>query len=622
LFASTLYHAVDADERRGLHRILADVAGDADERARHLALAATGPDPAVAAALDKAARRAGARGAPDAAAVLAEEAIRLTHHEDSAGLVQRRIDAAEWHFAAGATDTARRALEALVAGLDQGALRASILQRLAKVRYRTDSCAVAAELLTRALEEAGDDALLRAGIERDLAWAVVLCGDVRDAAVHAREALRLAEATADLDSVAEPLASVALVDLLLGKGSDEASMERAVTLERHHPGVPIEWRPSMLRAMSLKWSGDLDGARRGFDALRDLARDAGEEVSLPFLLGQMSETATWAGDWEAARTHAADGLATALGTGQEPIRASVLYASALVDAHLGLLDDARASAQAGLRLSEAAGSVVWMMQNQAVLGFIELSMDDHVAAHAWLAPLVTWHEVVGIREPSLRGFVPDEIEALVALGETAQADALLTGYEADTARLGRSSAALAAARARAVLVAASGDPRAAAAMLEDRLDRLRPQSQPFERARAMLTLGAIQRRTLSRKAARASLESAQATFTELGARVWSEKVAALLGGQRTDRSTSGAPALTPGEQRVAELVAGGATNREAADRLFVSVRAIEVHLTSIYRKLGVSSRTQLAVWMATGPSAQADGSVSAGRPGGAASADG
>ncbi len=83
------------------------------------------------------------------------------------------------------------------------------------------------------------------------------------------------------------------------------------------------------------------------------------------------------------------------------------------------------------------------------------------------------------------------------------------------------------------------------------------------------------------------------------------------------RAAGSTPVLTPAEQRVAELVAAGSTNREAADRLFVSVRAVEVHLTSIYRKLGISSRTQLAVRMPTQPldiQVPADASRAAGDP--------
>ena len=79
----------------------------------------------------------------------------------------------------------------------------------------------------------------------------------------------------------------------------------------------------------------------------------------------------------------------------------------------------------------------------------------------------------------------------------------------------------------------------------------------------------------------------------LGAALWVEKAERMLGGAE-EASLDVLQPLTPSERRVAEVVAGGATNRAAADQLFVSVRAVEVHLTSIYRKLGIRSRTELA----------------------------
>jgi hypothetical protein len=132
-----------------------------------------------------------------------------------------------------------------------------------------------------------------------------------------------------------------------------------------------------------------------------------------------------------------------------------------------------------------------MMQSQAVLGFIELSADDHAAAHAWLAPLVAWQDVVGIREPGVLRFVPDEVEALIALGDLDKADQLLRSYGAGAARLARPWAMLAAARSRALHTAAAGDARRAAAALEGAVAQDASTSQPFERARALLTLGSI-----------------------------------------------------------------------------------------------------------------------------------
>jgi DNA-binding NarL/FixJ family response regulator len=119
---------------------------------------------------------------------------------------------------------------------------------------------------------------------------------------------------------------------------------------------------------------------------------------------------------------------------------------------------------------------------------------------------------------------------------------------------------------------------------------------PFDRGRTLLALGEVQRRAKQKRAARVSLEAALATFEELGAKLWAEKARAELA-----RISGRAPAggLTPTEQRIAELVAEGGSNKEVAAALFVTVKTVERNLTRIYEKLGVRSRTELASRYAT-----------------------
>jgi hypothetical protein len=165
-----LYANATATERRRLHACLAAALDDPEERAGHLALSAEAPDPAVATELEEAAQRARARGAPDAAATLWEQARRFTPGELAAEACRRGIEAAECHFEAGETERARTLLEEIVATAPRGRDRARALTLLAWVRTLREGFHVSAELFEAALAEAGDDPRLQIETERGLAW--------------------------------------------------------------------------------------------------------------------------------------------------------------------------------------------------------------------------------------------------------------------------------------------------------------------------------------------------------------------------------------------------------------------------------------------------------------------
>ena len=106
-------------------------------------------------------------------------------------------------------------------------------------------------------------------------------------------------------------------------------------------------------------------------------------------------------------------------------------------------------------------------------------------------------------------------------------------------------------------------------------------------------LGRAQRRAKKRAAARQSLEAARAGFEQLGCPGWAQAAAGELDRISGRRATPGG-GLTPGERRVAELVAAGLSNKQAAEQLYLSVYTVEAHLSQAYAKLGIASRTQLA----------------------------
>jgi DNA-binding CsgD family transcriptional regulator len=112
-----------------------------------------------------------------------------------------------------------------------------------------------------------------------------------------------------------------------------------------------------------------------------------------------------------------------------------------------------------------------------------------------------------------------------------------------------------------------------------------------ELARSLLALGRIERRRKARQRSRDALTRAQKLATEIGHQPLLAEIERELPRVAAARSGTG---LTATEQRVADLIASGATNRDAAATLFVSVRTVESHVASIYRKLGVRTRGELA----------------------------
>ena len=128
-------------------------------------------------------------------------------------------------------------------------------------------------------------------------------------------------------------------------------------------------------------------------------------------------------------------------------------------------------------------------------------------------------------------------------------------------------------------------------LLEQAVAQHEEVGDAFGRARALLALGVVRRRARQKRPAREAIEAALAGFEQLGAATWAEKARAELGriGGRTREE-----GLTAAERRVAALVAEGRTNREVAAALFLGERTVASHLTHIYAKLGVRSRTELA----------------------------
>jgi DNA-binding CsgD family transcriptional regulator len=282
------------------------------------------------------------------------------------------------------------------------------------------------------------------------------------------------------------------------------------------------------------------------------------------------------------------------------MRPATLYSLALIRAHRGQTEPARELASEALALCDRTGNVPVTSLALSVLGFIALSLDDHQAAHSHLGRLVGTAAATGLGEPSVVKFVPDEIEALAALGELEMARSLTRQLEMQGKSLGRPWALATGARCRAHLAAVDGDIQGALAACHQALSAHEQLSMPFELGRTLLVKGTIERRARHKSAARESLGQALAIFEGLGAPLWTSKARRELA-KITTRSP--ADVLTKTEQRIADLVARGLTNREVASAVFVTENTVQTHVRHIYQKLGVRSRTELAVRLLSAPAA-------------------
>jgi DNA-binding CsgD family transcriptional regulator len=600
LLASITYAQIPPDRRRALHARLAEILEDPEERGRHLALATERADAAVAAALDEAARRARARGAPASAAELWEQARRLTPDDAGRDARRRGIEAAERRFDAGEIDRARTLLEEIVAEAPPGPERSQALTQLAWICAHTEGFAAAEEIFQAALAEHADDAASRIEIEEGLAWCLHQTQSIAAAEIHARRALELAESLGEPATLAGALSHVAFLGALSGEGIPLATIERAVALGRSPQWAQIFGRPDWIHAMLLEWAGELRASRTHFEALYRTAIEQGDEHALPFILYHFARIEILTGDWELAGKHARDSRETTLQNELAVHLSYSLVVEALVDAHLGLVEPARAKIEEGLRLAEELGSRSAGFELLAILGFLELSLGNAREADRALGRLATAVEESGLREPALFRFHGDAIEATIGLGRLEDATAMLAELDRLGSTLERPWVLIMAGRGRALLAAARGDLRASQAELEHTLvlhDRL---EEPFERARTLTVLGSVLRRDRKKRAAREALEGALETFHRLGATLWEAKTQAELARIGGRAPTTGG--LTPTEQRIAELIASGLSYRETADALFISSKTVQWNLSKIYRKLDIRSRAELPARLAAGPS--------------------
>ena len=605
LLAASVYQHADGATRRSAHAALAEVVPDPLERARHLALAAEGADAGIAALLDEAAIAADVRGVPNVAADLVEFARRLTPEADRAGRHRRAILGAVAHLRAGDVRRARSLAEdALVEAA--GGFRAESLVLMSAVEATAGSPERAVALRREALAEAECEPALRAAVHQWLAVNVPSSEGLGVKQRHARAALDLSERIGDDFLRAGALAVHAKLRFQAGEPDALELAEQAHALATSLARGGERGQPTGELAHLLAWTYDrLDLVASftlvetliwidRFDAARELLDGLDQELAQRD--EQLASKALWirsilefeAGNWNLARDLAE--RVREVGALYELRWPGPLFTQAERALHRGELVRAHELAAHGLELAlaDTGGFRMW---GEKVLGHVARARGDALTAVAHFAAAEALAELYGFHEPTVFSWRSDFAGALVELGRTDEAVELLDVWETDARRLGRDRVLAHITCARGLVAAARGDVDLALATLEQAVAEAETLPDPFGHARALLAFGVTSRRARQKRAAREAIGAALAGFESLGAVIWAQRARAELGriGGRTREE-----GLTAAERRVATLVAEGRTNREVAAALVLGERTVETHLTHIYAKLGVRTRTELA----------------------------
>jgi DNA-binding CsgD family transcriptional regulator len=225
---------------------------------------------------------------------------------------------------------------------------------------------------------------------------------------------------------------------------------------------------------------------------------------------------------------------------------------------------------------------------------------DAVAVVAALEPVRRFPIRDGVDEPGFWAWQDLYAEGLVGVGRAEEAGELLVPHEERAAARGRASSVARLARARGRVEAACGRPDRATAAFERALDAAGRVPLPFERAKAELAAGGFLRRAGRRRRAVELLTAALATFDRLGAAPYAARCRVELAGSGLSPAARDGQGvrLTSQELVVVRLAAGGATNREIAAELVVSVKTVEYHLRNAFPKLGITRRRELAARLA------------------------
>jgi DNA-binding CsgD family transcriptional regulator len=593
LVRSAVYQDLAPPVRERWHKraaqMLDEESAASQEVTVHLLAAAAVGDAWVVDRLRKAAADARSRGAPDVATQCLERALAEPPPVSVRGDLLFELGSAQtFHAPAVAAD---RLAEALALHPDcprRGEIALALSQALGLCGRFAD----ATEVLQATISSSGDRSPIAASLQGALLNVARWDLDTRPVVSPIIEQLQArAEGGEELD----PQLHANLAIELAAAGVDR---ERAV----HHAREAVRATPRLVsvtstalpEAVSVLVFADLAGeAWEAAQVWLRLAQQRGWPLASAVAATAASLIALYAGDISQALAYGQQATADD-GGGWISLMATAFVIPALIDR--GAIGQARASLEAR-GLSGELGLTWPYNPVRHARGCLHAAAGEHAAA---LDDLLTAGELSqrwGVRNPALMPWRSAAAVSLSALGDR-QAASRLAAEEIELARRWGSDRALGIALQAAGLVERGED---GIRLLTEAMTVLRRSPARLELARALIDLGAAHRRAGSRARARELLREGLDLAHALGglalaARARQELVTA--GGRPRRDAMRGRDALTPGELRVAQLAAGGQTNRQIAQALFVTQRTVENHLTSTYGKLQITSRSGLSAALA------------------------
>jgi DNA-binding CsgD family transcriptional regulator len=593
ILRTAIYGDLSAAERERLHRYASKILGGreapAGQVAAHVMYTEPASNPHAVKLLRSAAREALALGdATGAAAMLARALDEPPPDGERTDLL---LELGQARARAGAPNAVAPLTEIVERAEDEAAIAAAAIE-LSGMLFFADRSAEGAAIMRRAQERLPAGSAAREQLDVALLGVSYTSASARREADATIAGLRDPGGPARGVVQATTLATLAMDELMYVRSASRAADLAQRALAADLPLEPQRGEAWSIVALAVLAATDkLDPALRGVDESLARARARGAAPTVATLSALRAFICMRAGDLTAALADAQAAIELfpdLLGT-----EFVVLAVAAAVLAGLerdeppaslrGLID--RAGIRYGTEFSPSS-------QLRYASGVLRAAAGNHEAAVEELRGSALDHPALGGGNPAVLAWRSAAALSLAELGRHAEAQELTDDELSRAQAFGAPRAIGIALRAKALV----GPPSSRLETLEAALAVLEPSQARLEHARVLVDLGAIARAAGRRSAAREPLLEALTLAGRCGARTLERRARAELasiGVRPTPTDRAGADSLTPSERRIVELAAGGGTNREIAQTLFVTEKTVETHLGRAFRKLDVSSRRQL-----------------------------